>query len=218
MLVVLVRSIILYISVLIALRVMGKSEIAEMTPFDLVITLLISEVAAVPMQNNEIPLLYGIASITGLVLIESLISFIISKSRLANNFISGNPVILINKGKIDYKQLKKERVIIDELLESLRGQGYFSLKEVQYAILESDGDLSVVPSPSYTPDKPKDFKHLPLAVIIDGKVVKDNLNKVNKDDKWLSQILKSNHVQDIKEILILMVDEDDNVIIQRKKE
>lgn len=137
MLVVLIRSIILYISVLIALRVMGKGEIAEMNAFDLVITLLIAEVAAIPMQDNNIPMLYGIASITGLVFLEILISYISLKSRTMSKILSGSPAILIDKSKLNYKQLKKERVSIEELLEELRTQGYFNLKEVQYAILET---------------------------------------------------------------------------------
>ncbi|CED93676.1 Duf421 protein [Romboutsia ilealis] len=218
MLVVLIRSIILYIAVLIALRVMGKGEIAEMNAFDLVITLLIAEVAAIPMQNNAIPIIYGISSITGLVFIEVLISYITLKSRTVSKILSGSPAVLISKNKLNYRQLKKERITIEELLEELRSQGYFNLKEVQYAILETDGDLSIVPSTSYDPNKTNDFKHLPLPVIIDGKVIKDNLNEINKDDRWILKILKSNHIKRIKDVLICIVDENDEVLIQRKKD
>ena len=215
MLVVLIRSIILYVAVLIALRVMGKGEIAEMNAFDLVITLLIAEVAAIPMQNNAIPI---ISSITGLVFIEVLISYITLKSRTVSKILSGSPAVLISKNKLNYKQLKKERITIEELLEELRSQGYFNLKEVQYAILETDGDLSIVPSTSYDPNKTNDFKHLPLPIIIDGKVIKDNLNEINKDNRWILNILKSNHIKKIKDILICIVDENDEVFIQRKKD
>ena len=160
MLVVFIRSIILYLTVLIALRVMGKGEIAEMNAFDLVITLLIAEVAAIPMQDNSIPMIYGVASITGLVFIEILISYITLKSRTISKILSGSSAILIDKNKLDYKQLKKERISIEELLEELRTQGYFSLKDIQYAILETDGDLSIVPSPSYDSSKTSEFKQL----------------------------------------------------------
>ena len=214
MLVVLIRSIILYISVLIALRVMGKGEIAEMNAFDLVITLLIAEVAAIPMQDNNIPMLYGIASITGLVFLEILISYISLKSRTMSKILSGSPAILIDKSKLNYKQLKKERVSIEELLT----QGYFNLKEVQYAILETSGDLSIVPSTSYDPNKTNTFKHLPLPVIIDGKIIKENLSEINKDDKWLFKILKSNNIKRIKDVLICIIDENDEIIIQRKND
>lgn len=218
MLVVFIRSIILYIAVLIALRVMGKGEIAEMNAFDLVITLLIAEVAAIPMQDNSIPMIYGVASITGLVFIEILISYITLKSRTISKILSGSSAILIDKNKLDYKQLKKERISIEELLEELRTQGYFSLKDIQYAILETDGDLSIVPSPSYDSSKTSEFKHLPLPVIIDGKTIKSNLNELNKDDAWISKLLKSNNIKSVKDILICIVDENDEVFIQRKND
>ncbi|MGL5329915.1 MAG: DUF421 domain-containing protein, partial [Peptostreptococcaceae bacterium] len=132
MLVVLVRSIILYFAVLISLRVMGKGEVAEMNSYDLVITLLIADVVSIPMENNNIPMINAVASLTGLVLMQTLISFISSKSRRFNSILCGKSSILINNGKIDDKVLKKERISIDELLEQLRVQGYFNLKDVQY--------------------------------------------------------------------------------------
>ena len=218
MLVVFIRSIILYIAVLIALRVMGKGEIAEMNAFDLVITLLLSEVAAIPMQDNSIPIIYGISSITALVFIEILISYIALKSRTVSKILSGSPTVLINKSKLNYKQLKKERISIEELLESLHSQGYFNLKDVQYALLETDGNLSIVPSPSYDSSKETDFKHLHIPVIIDGKVIKDNLNELNKDEKWILKTLKSKNIKKVKDVLIFMIDENDDIFIQRKKE
>lgn len=116
MLVVFIRSIILYIAVLIALRVMGKGEIAEMNAFDLVITLLLSEVAAIPMQDNSIPIIYGISSITALVFIEILISYIALKSRTVSKILSGSPTVLINKSKLNYKQLKKNVYLLRSCL------------------------------------------------------------------------------------------------------
>lgn len=218
MLIVFFRSIILYIAVLLALRVMGKGEIAEMNAFDLVITLLLAEVASIPMQDNSIPMVYGIASITGLVFLEVFISYITLKSRAMGRILSGSPAILIDKNKLNYKQLKKERISILELLEELRKQGYFNLKEVQYAILETDGNLSVVPSIYYDPNKITNFKHLPLSVIIDGKIIKHNLNDLNKDEKWIYEILKDKHIKNIKDVLICIIDENDEVFIQTKND
>ena len=149
MLVVFIRRIILYIAVLISLRIMGKGEIAEMNCFDLVITLLIAEVASTPMENNDIPMIYGIAALTGLVFMQTLISILGIKARLVSRIVSGKPSILINKGKIDYNILRKEKITIDELLEQLRIQGYFNIKYVQYALLETDGGLSVVPTTTW---------------------------------------------------------------------
>lgn len=216
MIVVLIRSIILYIAVLISLRVMGKGEIAEMNAFDLVITLLLAEVAAIPMENNNIPLLYGIASIVGLVFMQTFISYFALKSRRLSSFLSGKPAVLINKGKIDYKALKKERITIDEIFEQLRVQGFFNIKDVQYAILETDGNLSVIPSPSHDGNTSKDFKHLPVSLIIDGRIIDNGLKSVYKNKNWLFNILKSHNIKDYKDVLICILDEDDNIFIQKK--
>ena len=210
MTVVLIRSIILYITVLIALRVMGKGEIAEMNCFDLVITLLIAEVASVPIIN-------GVAAISGLVIMQTLISFLSLKSRKLSSFLSGKPSVLIDKGKIVYKELKKERISIDELLEQLRIQGYFNLKDVQYAILETDGNLSVVPASSYNSTPPRAFNHLPIPLILDGRIINKNLDIAQKDTNWLMGILKSNHIETFKDVLICVLDENDKIFIQNKK-
>ncbi len=216
MITVFIRSIILYIALLISLRIMGKGEIAEMNSFDLVITFLLAEVASIPMENNNIPLLYGIASITALVLMQAFISYFTLKSRKVSALLSGKPSILINKGKIDYKELKKERISIDEIFEQLRIQGYFNIKDVQYAILEKDGNLSVVPSTSYEDNQFKDFKHLPIPLIIDGKIINDSLKSIKKDKKWILNLLSSYHISNYKDVLVCILDEDDKIFIQKK--
>lgn len=216
MIVVLIRSVILYLAVLIALRTMGKGEIAEMNSFDLVITLLIAEVAAIPMQDNQIPILYGLASITGLVFMQIVISFITLKSRKFRFLLNGKPSVLIDKGNIDYKALKDERVTLDELLEQLRVQGYFNLKDVHYAILETDGNLSVVPKSDYQSTPNKDFNHLPIPLILDGKLLRSNLSSMNKDDNWLLSSLRNHGIHSISETLICILDENDKLFIQKK--
>ena len=218
MLVVFIRSIILYVAVLISLRVMGKGEIAEMNCFDLVITLLIAEVASTPMENNDIPLLYGIASLIGLVFIQTVISVISLKFRSISRFVSGKPSILINKGKIDYKILKKEKITIDELLEQLRIQGYFNIKYVQYALLETDGNLSVVPTTNYNSTPSVEYKHMPISLIQDGKIIKESLKSIQEDETWLNNILKSHHIYNIKDVLLCVLDEYDKIFIQKKYE
>ncbi len=217
MITVFIRSIILYIALLISLRIMGKGEIAEMNSFDLVITFLLAEVASIPMENNNIPLLYGIASITALVLMQAFISYFALKSRKVSTLLSGKPSILINKGKIDYKELKKERISIDEIFEQLRIQGYFNINDVQYAILETDGNLSVVPSTSYENNQFKDFKHLPIPLIIDGKIINDSLKSIKKDKKWILNLLSSYHISNYKDVLVCILDEDDKIFIQKKE-
>lgn len=216
MIVVFFRSIILYVAVLISLRIMGKGEIADMNCFDLVITLLIAEVASFPMENNDIPMINGIAALTGLVAMQTIISFISLKFRRLSLILSGSPSVLIDKGLINYKELKKERITISELIEQLRIQGYFNLKYIQYAILETDGSLSVVPSTTYKSTPPKEFKHLPIALILDGKIIKENLKDMKKDIEWLNEILKSHKINKAREVLILILDEDDQILIQKK--
>ena len=218
MLVVFIRSIILYVAVLISLRVMGKGEIAEMNCFDLVITLLIAEVASTPMENNDIPLLYGIASLIGLVFIQTVISVISLKFRSISRFVSGKPSILINKGKIDYKILKKEKITIDELLEQLRIQGYFNIKYVQYALLETDGNLSVVPTTNYNSTPSVEYKHMPISLIQDGKIIKESLKSIQEDETLLNNILKSHHIDNVKDVLLCVLDEYDKIFIQKKYE
>lgn len=216
MITVLIRSIILYIALLISLRVMGKGEIAEMNSFDLVITFLLAEVASIPMENNNIPILYGIASITALTFMQTFISYFALKNKKMRNLLSGKPSILINKGKIDYEQLKKERISIYEIFEQLRIQGYFNLKDVQYAILETSGDLSIVPSPSYEDNQFKNFKHLPVSLIIDGQIINNSLKSVKKDKKWLLNKLISYNINNYKDVLVCILDEDDKIFIQKK--
>ena len=216
MIVVLIRSIVLYIAVLISLRIMGKGEIAEMNSFDLVITLLIAEVAAIPMQNNEIPIVYGIAAITGLVFMQIIISYLTLKCRSFRLLLNGKPAILIDKGKINYNALKLERVTMDELLEQLRIQGYFNLKDVYYVILETNRNLSIVPNPGYEKIPKENFNHLPIPLILDGRLIKCNLESINKNTNWLLSELKKNNINSISDTLICILDEKDNFFIQRK--
>jgi uncharacterized membrane protein YcaP (DUF421 family) len=191
-----------------------------MNPFELVITLMIAEVAAFPMEDNKVPITYGIAAITGLMFIQMIVSYISVKSTKGREIISGKPTILIRKGKLDEKSMRKERLGIDELLEQLRLQGYFNLREVQYAILETDGDLSVVPAPGLSSDdeaQSKEFKHLPIMLVLDGKILKENLNMINKGEQWLLNELKKKGINDFKSTFICILDEDDNIYAQIKQ-
>ncbi|WP_455543600.1 DUF421 domain-containing protein [Intestinibacter sp.] len=217
MIVIFLRSIVLYIAVLISMRVMGKGEIAEMNCFDLVITLLIAEVASMPMENNDIPMINGIAALTGLVAMQTIISFLSLKFRKISIILSGKPSILINRGQIDYNELRKERVSIKELLEQLRIQGFFNIKYIQYAILETDGSLSVVPTPDYNSTPTKEYKHLPISLILDGSVLMENLKDINKDELWLNNILKMHKIKRVKDVLLCILDEYDGIIIQKKR-
>ena len=138
--------------------------------------------------------------------------------RSISRFVSGKPSILINKGKIDYKILKKEKITIDELLEQLRIQGYFNIKYVQYALLETDGNLSVVPTTNYNSTPSVEYKHMPISLIQDGKIIKESLKSIQEDETWLNNILKSHHIDNVKDVLLCVLDEYDKIFIQKKYE
>ena len=149
---------------------------------------------------------------------QTVISVISLKFRSISRFVSGKPSILINKGKIDYKILKKEKITIDELLEQLRIQGYFNIKYVQYALLETDGNLSVVPTTNYNSTPSVEYKHMPISLIQDGKIIKESLKSIQEDETWLNNILKSHHIDNVKDVLLCVLDEYDKIFIQKKYE
>ena len=156
-----VRVIIIYILVLIVMRLMGKREIGQLQPFELVIAIMIADLAAVPMADIGIPISSGIIPILGLLVMHLTISIINLKWVKARGFISGKPSILIFRGKIDEKQLKKERFTINELQERLRGNNVASLADVEYAILETNGEITVIQKPDKRATIPADFNIMP---------------------------------------------------------
>ncbi len=191
MLITFIRTIILYIIVLIVMRLMGKREIGQLQPFELAISIMIADLAAIPMSDTGIPITNGIIPILGLLVMHLLISLINLKSFKARELICGRPTILIYRGKIDEKALKKERFTINELEERLRGNNIVNIGDVEYAILETSGQITVIQKPSKRNTIPADFgiepdyEGIPYDLVIDGKIMKENLRKINKDEKWL---------------------------------
>lgn len=206
-LVVFVRTIILYTIVVIVMRIMGKRQIGQLQPFELAIAIMISDLAAVPMQNTGIPLLNGIVPILTLLILQLLISFLSIKSIRARAIICGKPTILIEKGRIVENSLRKELYTLNDLLEQLRINNFPNIADVEYAILETNGQLSVIPKSQKRPLSPADmdikteYEGLPVDIIIDGAVLTDNLNKVGKDHRWLEQELRNQHFDRPEEIL-----------------
>lgn len=146
MFIVFIRTAILYSLVVIVMRLMGKRQIGELQPYEFVITIMISDLAALPMQDTKFPLLLGIIPIITLLLMKTLLSQLQLKSQFARKIIDGEPTILIFKGKINFLGIKKQQINIDELMEEIRLSGYFDLNEIQYAILENNGQLSILPT------------------------------------------------------------------------
>jgi len=191
MLVIFFRAIILYIIVLIVMRLMGKREIGQLQPFELAISIMIADLASIPMTETGIPISNGIIPILGLLVMHLLISMLNLKSNRAREIICGKPRILIYRGKIVEKALKKERYSINELQEKLRSKDIMNLGDVEFAILETSGEITVVQKPNKRNAIPEDFGILPeyeglsYDLIIDGKIMSDNLKKIGKNHQWL---------------------------------
>ena len=199
------RTIILYIVVIISIRLMGKRQIGDMQPSDLVITLLISEIAAMPLQDTDQPILFGVSAIMTIVVIEILVSIIALKSFFVRKMLSGKSAILIKDGIIDQKELKNVRMTVLDLVEMLRGQQVFDIGTVSFAVLETGGSLSVLLKSKSQPATVGDIKvqkgpaELPLPVISDGKVLKESLTalKITENDVTAKLAKKGMRTRDI---------------------
>ncbi len=188
-----VRAIILYIIVLIVMRLMGKREIGQLQPFELAISIMIADLASIPMTDTGTPISNGIVPILGLLVMHLLISLINIKSIRARQIICGKPRILIYRGKIEEKALIKERFTINELEERLRAQNISNLGDVEYAILETSGQITVIEKPNKRTTIPEDFgimpdyEGIPYDLVIDGKIMNENLKAIGKNYVWLKK-------------------------------
>ena len=186
-----VRAIIVYILVLIVMRLMGKREIGQLQPFELVISIMIADLASIPMTDPGVPIFNGLVPILGLLAMHLLITVLNIKSVNLRKVTCGKPTILIYRGKIDEKALKKERFTVSELQERLRGKDVFNLGDVEFAILETNGEVSVITKPNkrnLTPEDMNieaDYEGIPYDLIVDGKIMYENLNKIGKNKMWL---------------------------------
>lgn len=216
------RAIVIYIFVLIVMRLMGKREIGQLQPFELVISMMIADLAAIPLSTGGVPLFKGIISILGLLIMHLLISVINMKSVVLRGVICGKPNILIYRGKINEKALIKERFTINELQEKLRSNGIMNLGDVEYAILETSGDISVIEKPNKRGTTPEDFNIEPeyegisYDLVIDTKVQHDNLKLVGKNYKWLEKEVKKFGFKP-EEALIVTLDGKGNIFCQKKE-
>ena len=197
MLITFIRAVILYIVVLIVMRLMGKREIGQLQPFELAIAIMIADLAAVPMSELGIPITNGIIPILALLVMYMIISFLNMKSIKFRKIISGQPSLLIYRGKIDEQVLRRERITINELQERLRGENVFNLSDVEYAILETNGEVTVIQKPEKKNLTPEDFnitpeyEGIPYDLVVDGKIMEENLKAIGRDKRWLEKQLKT---------------------------
>lgn len=216
-----IRTIILYVFVTFAIRVMGKRQIGDMQPNELVITLLISEIVAIPLQDISQPILSGVVAIFMLIVLEIVMSALSLKSIKVRKFMSGNSVVIINNGVVDQNAMRSVRMTVLDLIEQLRGQNVFDISTVAFAVLEINGNLSVLLKSGDQPATVKDMgikkekAALPLPVISDGKVLKDSLKALNITTEVLNKKLHANHTT-VSEVFLMTLDRYNNISIVKK--
>ena len=211
------RTVILYLVLTLSIRLMGKRQIGQMEASEFVVTMLVANLASIPMQDSSIPLYSGLTPILVVLGLELVLSGVILYSVRVRKFFCGKPVILIDNGKILRENLRKTRVTLDELMGHLRQKEVLDVTAVQYAILETDGNLSVFPYPKERPASAKEAgvrvkrQYLPVCIIEDGWISSQNLEISGKNLKWLEKTLK-NYGSTPEETLLLTVDEGDHVV------
>ena len=217
-----VRTVILYLLLIAVVRLMGKRQIGQMEPSEVVVTMLVANLASIPMQEEGIPLFAGMVPILTVLGVELVLSSLSLKSIWFRKILCGKPVILIENGNILQKNLRKTRITLDELTGHLREKDVLDLKSVQYAILETNGNLSVFPYPKEKPASAKDAgiqagkQSFPITVVSDGKLLQENLAKAKKDARWVRQVLRDNRAE-LKDTWLLTVDGNDRIYFCRKE-
>lgn len=224
MLTALIRTIILYLLLMLGLRLMGKRQIGELEPSELVLALLISDLAAVPMQDFGIPLLNGVIPILTLLSISMIISVLNLKSIRLRKLICGSPTIVIREGHILQDEMRRTRFTVDELIEDLRQQGVVDLATVEFAVLETNGQLSVLLYPEHQPLTPKTAQNkklsdtgLPIVIISDGRLLENNLRQLGLDRTWLQRRLEENNLPSVRSVFLMTVDKQHQLYYLRKE-
>ncbi len=209
-----IRTVIIFIATFIVMRLMGKRQIGEMQPYELVITLIISELACIPMGDPAVPLIYGIVAIVTIYLLHQILCILDLNFRKAKTVISGSPSILLNKDGIDDTQLKANNLDVSDLIESLRSKGYFALDAVEYAVYESEGNFSALPKPDYEQRQ----NSLPLVIVDEGKFDDTNVKRTGRNREYFLNVLSKQGCEKVDKVLVMTVDGNGNVYLQKKGE
>lgn len=216
------RSVILYVLIIFAIRLMGKRQLGELSPNEFVVAILISNIATLPAEDSEIPLIRGIVPILTLVCLDVIFSYLELKSRGLRRVMSGSPKVIISHGNLDQKTLKSIRFTIDDVMEALREQGYFDISEIEFAVVETTGKLSAYPKPMYQPLTPETLKHTkptqnpPQTIIDDGKIIKPSLEILGMNEKQLEIILSKKDLSP-KDVFLMTSDGKGNNTIIKKE-
>ncbi len=224
MLTTLIRTIIMYSFVVAALRIMGKRQLSDFEPSELVVTIMMSEVAALPVQDNSQPILSSIIVILLLLIFEVILSFIAFRCGRVRKLIYGFPSIFFEKGKINSAEMEKQRFSVTDLMEAIRNEGFLSLSEVDYVIMETNGNISVIPSASARPVTPPDLNLNPASaslsyvLIDDGSVYGQNLKKLGFNADWLKKQLDKENVRSVKDVFYFSADRNGDTFIMKKED
>lgn len=216
-----IRTIILYFFVILSVRLMGKRQIGQLQPSELVITFLLSEIASMPLGNPDVPLLLPVVCVTVLVSLEILLSYLSLSSVFVRRITQGNAIFIIKEGEIDIKQMKRLRFTVEDLMEALRQKDIFDINDVEYAIVETNGSLSILQKKSSMPPDRQDMKikskdsGIPCVIISDGEVVKSNFEICNMNEKKLGNILLSEK-KTVNDIMIMTCDKAGNYFIAER--
>lgn len=223
MFVVILRTVVLYGLVVITMRIMGKRQIGELQPYELAVAIMIADLAAVPMEDTGIPLLYGVIPIFLVLAVEVLLSILSMKSIRAREFINGRPSIVIRNGKLVLHELERLRLNINDVLEQLRIAGYPNIADVEFALLETNGKFSVLPKSQKRPLNPADlniptrYEGLSYPLVLDGRVEENHLREMGLTEEWLAGQLRSLGVDDFSELILASLDSDGNLFYQKKE-
>ncbi len=208
------RTVVLYLLLITGIRLMGKRQVGELEPTELVLAMLLSDLAAVPMQDFGLPLLYGVVPIVALLCLTMLLSVATMRSVRLRALLCGKPSIVVQDGQLRQREMRKVRMTVDELIEELRLQGVTDLKGVKYAILETSGQVSVLLRQEEQPATPKQLglfvqsQSLPVVVINDGRVLEHNLNALGLDRAWLERELRQRGAASPRDVFLLTADRD----------
>ena len=222
MAIMLLRSIIIYCCVLIAIRLMGKRQVGEMQPFEFVITLIIADLACIPMAELSVPLVHGIVPIATILILHFLICVFARKFMFARYLLTGKPAVVVSPKGINYKELKELNMTLDDLIELMRSCNVFSFGDIAYAIIETNGNLCVIKKAETEPVTRGDLKvkvsqsALPINLIMDGVLMKDNVSLAGIDSGFINKCLIKANLKSVSDVLILTLDNNGGVFIQGK--
>lgn len=217
------RSLILYVLILFLIRIMGKRQLGEMQPFELVITLIIADLATIPMAETALPLIQGIIPLITLVCIHYLICLLSRKSVRFRRLFSGKPVILLDPDGINYENMRKVNMNFNDLLEGVHSAGYFNLEELLYVILQTNGTMTIINRAPFSPltandmNIPKDNATLPMIIVSKGKIMNENMQLAKINENFIIKQIKKVGIKSIKDIMILTMNNNGKIYVQPRE-